>query len=268
MQDDNHDENGAARLRINFLINPKENQLYAKSDSTRSCPIILFHTRDENNVSTQGNVTPKVHNKITGPIYSADESQSLPTTDEGCSLKVKLQPCESIRPRRLDPIIFANHYPITFATFILIRKLVKQGTLKKENVVEILNSCSKCLLDSFNHRPSIRSNGSDSVSSAIDAAVSIGITFPPGNSTLCGGVAARLAALRDRIRASGSVVLPPSRAVMGPPFVPALEFLRGLVLDASISCVSRADVPDERLQRARSSYACREDSDEPPAQIW
>ncbi len=58
---------------------------------------------------------------------------------------------------------------------------------------------------------------------------------PPPNMEPChcGGVATRLAALRDRIRANGTAVLPPSRAAMGPPFVPALDYLRRLVLDAA-----------------------------------
>ena len=49
---------------------------------------------------------------------------------------------------------------------------------------------------------------------------------------LSASVADRLSALRDRIRADGRATLPPSRAVMGPPFVPALDFLRRLVLAA------------------------------------
>ena len=49
----------------------------------------------------------------------------------------------------------------------------------------------------------------------------------------CSAVAERLAVLRDRILAAGKAALPPSRAVMGPPFVPALDFLRRLVLDAA-----------------------------------
>jgi hypothetical protein len=59
--------------------------------------------------------------------------------------------------------------------------------------------------------------------------------------SICRGVLLRLAALRDRIRAAGRAVLPPSRAVMGPPFVPALDFLRGLVLDAAASNPAAGD---------------------------
>eukprot|EP00291_Cryptomonas_curvata_P007944 CAMPEP_0172181610 /NCGR_PEP_ID=MMETSP1050-20130122/17920_1 /TAXON_ID=233186 /ORGANISM="Cryptomonas curvata, Strain CCAP979/52" /LENGTH=114 /DNA_ID=CAMNT_0012854925 /DNA_START=379 /DNA_END=720 /DNA_ORIENTATION=- len=52
------------------------------------------------------------------------------------------------------------------------------------------------------------------------------------------GVLRRLAALRDRISAAGAAVLPPSCAAMGPPFLPALDFLSTLILDSDADAES------------------------------
>ena len=124
---------------------------------------------------------------------------------------------------------------VGLTAFHLINKLVKQGTMKPCEVVQILRCCSKSIRTPA---PGVhpRNDGdparSDSCHSDDSNAAVAHIHPPHYMRSLCIGVAARLAALRDRILAAGKAALPPSRAVMGPPFVPALDFLRRLVLDA------------------------------------
>ena len=118
---------------------------------------------------------------------------------------------------------------VGLTAFHLINKLVKQGTMKPCEVVQILRCCSKSIRT---RQPCLNPARSDSCHSDSNAAVAH-IQLSLYMRSLCIGVAARLAALRDRILAAGKAALPPSRAVMGPPFVPALDFLRRLVLDAA-----------------------------------
>jgi hypothetical protein len=56
---------------------------------------------------------------------------------------------------------------------------------------------------------------------------------------LCQEIELRLAALRDRICTAGQAKLPHSRAVMGPPFVPALDFLRDAVCSLAAAAPSQ-----------------------------
>ncbi len=57
---------------------------------------------------------------------------------------------------------------------------------------------------------------------------------------LCQEVELRLATLRGRICAAGKAKLPHSRAVMGPPFVPALDFLRDAVRSLAVAAAAEA----------------------------
>ena len=117
--------------------------------------------------------------------------------------------------------------PTALTTHTLVALLVKQGSVSPTEIVEHLQV--QVLAPCPAHGPQPDADDEDIAANRrlTDPAAS------PVDRHLCVCVAARLAALRDRIRACGSAVLPPSRAVMGPPFVPALEFLRGLVLDAA-----------------------------------
>jgi hypothetical protein len=123
---------------------------------------------------------------------------------------------------------------IKFATYSLICRLVKTGTIEPSEVSEFLRRCSAQNIDEINARlhfsrpqPIIPDTSTKSDTSMKNNDNSSGIT------ELCGGVAALLATLRDCILTNGTAVLPPSRAAMGPPFVPALDYLRRLVLDAA-----------------------------------
>ena len=114
---------------------------------------------------------------------------------------------------------------VAIATCKLVCRLVKQGTMRRSEVAEILFQESDSETSAF------------SLSQFDSTAYKFDIHERSRGQTekrdICNGVAARLAALRDRILAAGKAALPPSRAVMGPPFVPALDFLRRLVLDAA-----------------------------------
>jgi hypothetical protein len=121
--------------------------------------------------------------------------------------------------------------PATWATFALIKKLVKQGTMDQTQVIQILRICSRI----------------DKSSAAVDADAARSQCSLPGDvapalrdfehdtdiRSICRSVLLRLAVLRDRISEAGEAVLPPSCAIMGPPFVPALDFLHSLVLGAA-----------------------------------
>ena len=138
------------------------------------------------------------------------------------------QHLETMQQDWLDPAAFASYYPFAYATYCLVCQLVKQGKMSQVDVDQIVARC--CQANTCAH-PSVR----------------------PGTRPLCAGVAARLAALRDRIRATGTALLPPSRAVLGPPFIPALDLLRSLVLDAGGSASATAAdcgrAPESRKRR-------------------
>ncbi len=131
-----------------------------------------------------------------------------------------------------------NPDPVTWVTFVLVTKLVKQGTIDRKQVLEIiLKTSARIGVDagaSADAGPGASRIGPHEP--ACDAAAARPDSHHhPDTGPICRAVQLRLAALRDRIRAAGTAVLPPSRAVMGPPFVPALEFLRQLVVDAAAS---------------------------------
>ena len=111
------------------------------------------------------------------------------------------------------------------ATLSLIRALVKEGTMSPVTTRQILERSNACHLQCRASESSTESD-SDVVSAAMRCLENRDMRAH------CSAVAERLAVLRDRILAAGKAALPPSRAVMGPPFVPALDFLRRLVLDA------------------------------------
>ena len=157
---------------------------------------------------------------------------------------------------RINPIEFSSNYPITFATYCLVRKLEKQGKIKKSEVAEILQRCcerlpSRNLISSIDNAHCL-----DSKTRTAAAAVAAHCRLQPGVSSLCGGVAARLASLRDRIKTSGSAILQPSTAIMGAPFIPALDFLRTLVLDVA----KTAEVEPEAGPRKRRRTLVDEES--------
>jgi hypothetical protein len=111
--------------------------------------------------------------------------------------------------------------------------LVKQGTIQHKQAV--------CIIMHFSR--STAAPSCDTISAPHEAtkeadlvgaeASSPSAPTPERLRLLCAGILARLAALRERIQASGRAVLRPSNAIMGRPFVPALDFLRRVVSDVA-----------------------------------
>ena len=150
--------------------------------------------------------------------------------------------------------------PVTFVTNCIVCRLVKQTTICLFEVSEILQRLWKSLQQCNHYSTTCSQHSSQTQPEAYNTSIAPIPSHPqsctqPGFYALCSGVAARLAALCDHIRLNGTAVLPPSRAVMGPPFVPALQFLRGLVLQAA------AAGTDDGASSARKRR--RPDSDNP-----
>jgi hypothetical protein len=118
-------------------------------------------------------------------------------------------------------------------------KLVKQGTMDQAQVIEILRSSSRICNASappadtntlrLETTSSAEEIGCKTTESRRDSYSDIDIR------PICRSILLRLSVLRDRISAAGEAILPPSRAIMGPPFVHALDFLHSLVLSAAAS---------------------------------
>ena len=117
---------------------------------------------------------------------------------------------------------------VTLGTYSLVCKLVECGTIDRCQVTGILDE----LL-----RSRKASKGNTSSSKPLNVQPSPSSTEPFSDAErhvqaeIYAGIQARLDALSQRIRTSGRASLPPSKAVMGPPFAPALDFLRGILRD-------------------------------------
>jgi hypothetical protein len=197
------------------------------------CTIVNTFSSDEDDFCTTSISDPSSSAKLTAdhPIsfLATSHDRFLDNTKrsrDGCAAAdIDSHPSHLlIRTKEVD-----GPGPTTLTTHTLVTMLVKRGTLTLEDIEEYFRTHSQMHFcpahgpqpeaDDHDHSVPASPRPSDSPSNVVD-------------QHLCICVAARLAALRDRIRANGTAVLPPSRAAMGPPFVPALDYLRGLVLDA------------------------------------
>ena len=133
--------------------------------------------------------------------------------------------------------------PITMATYLLVCKLVEKGTIEKRDAVHILDMVSTKrdpLFESNTNKTLLIVGDNHSTSTIrVDAA-------------LCSGVLDRLEMFSNRIRSSGKAILPPSKAVMGPPFAPALDFLREVIREAIATETVNVVPPIETRKRMRA----------------
>ncbi len=134
---------------------------------------------------------------------------------------------------------------MTLATYTLICMMVKHGTIEQKQVIDIVRHYSSSPSTPFcDSTPTPAPHEKSKMAEHTEANGSRGSLPHLGlyeNRLLYAGIQSRLAALRDRIHASGKAVLRPSNAIMGPPFAPALAFLRGVVRDVAASASPAED---------------------------
>jgi hypothetical protein len=154
--------------------------------------------------------------------------------------------CEKLNPLKINPQQFPirtklldGSGSVTLATYTLVCMMVKQGTIEHTQVIDIVLHFTSSMAPPFLRQPTSRT-----VSKASDLVEAEGLSCNLSDiqlhehRLLCAGIQSRLAALRERILASGKAVLRPSNAIMGPPFAPALDFLRNVVREVSASAAA------------------------------
>jgi hypothetical protein len=162
--------------------------------------------------------------------------------------------------------------PALFATQSLISKLVRKGTLDISEIAEVLSQTARSGKDDAETPAAAAASPADpeprppadesepicvaaeydaAAASAAAAAEEARAEEARVNVLVCQEVELRLAALRDRIRAAGTAKLPHSRAAMGPPFVPALDFLRHAVCSLATSTSSTSSSTSTASKRRR-----------------
>lgn len=181
--------------------------------------------RQRNSSGCQPEATTSSNTECAAVVERASDSFiSVSETSETPGKIHKSATCK----RTEDKVVPNGPGPVTMATYYLICKLVEKGTIDKREVLDILKIVSnkKDLLFETN-----TTNSSVNVNMASKESADLVSNL---DADLSSSVLERLEMFGSRIRAAGKATLVPSRAVMGPPFAPALDFLRGVVRDAVI----------------------------------
>ena len=187
-------------------------------NQSHSETIVKDSIKRENNCESFCDRTP--FNNLSTYRSHHEDDQGLPCCNDTCYF---------IRTKEGD-----GPSAVVFATVSLINALVKKGTMSVKEARQVLEqSCSCGSLKSICSDPPRRRSDASESDCDITAATII-CSMQADIAALSIEVAGRLKALCDRIRSRGKASLPTSRAVMGPSFVPALDFLRSLILDAKL----------------------------------
>mmetsp|Transcript_31528 Transcript_31528/g.65964 ORF Transcript_31528/g.65964 Transcript_31528/m.65964 type:complete len:254 (-) Transcript_31528:67-828(-) len=121
---------------------------------------------------------------------------------------------------------------VTLATYTLVCMMVKQGSIEPKQVIDIVRHfSSSTAAPSCNPTP--KPHEAFQIAEAGEFSHTSSHLKLHEHQMLCAGIQSRLAALRERIHTCGKAVLRPSNAIMGQPFAPALDFLRGVVRDVA-----------------------------------
>eukprot|EP00291_Cryptomonas_curvata_P002329 CAMPEP_0172203482 /NCGR_PEP_ID=MMETSP1050-20130122/31314_1 /TAXON_ID=233186 /ORGANISM="Cryptomonas curvata, Strain CCAP979/52" /LENGTH=339 /DNA_ID=CAMNT_0012881713 /DNA_START=302 /DNA_END=1321 /DNA_ORIENTATION=+ len=210
-------------------ISIPSNEPDSSSNKPDSCSITESRARDLN-VSTQLEQTT-IFPERTNASTTHDDPKAHALSDQRSM-------------REFDARIFfrTEHRdrpsPATWATFALIQKLVKQGTMDHAQAFEIIRRCPRIgapVHADVTHHDAPRPSREFVCAKA---AAYCGSDHDPGIRPICCGVLLRLESLIDCISTTGAAILPPSCAAMGPPFLPALDFLSTLILDSDADAES------------------------------
>ena len=142
---------------------------------------------------------------------------------------------------------------VTLASYTLICMVVKQGTIERKQVIDIIHHFSLSTADPFCEKAPTPPQALESKTSKHLGIEGSGCISPHTElheiRLLCAGILSRLATLRERIHAYGKAVLRPSNAIMGPPFAPALDYLQGLVREISLSAAATEEAAARKRAR-------------------
>jgi hypothetical protein len=195
-----------------------------------------FLSSDSNEVSIDETSNLQAENSI-----SSDSSlQSLPNNRKRPRLEFQAtdfpslgmgDPEECFEPTNLQD----GPGPATLMTCALVMKLVANGSIRKSEILEILqsqqvrenadgNADHFASETDFGHSASI-------CGMAQEAATSKQTGQRPLDNQLCRSVQSKLSSLSSRITRLGRAILPPSTNIMGKQFVPALDFLHEALQD-------------------------------------
>lgn len=216
-------EHGAQRAREYDLDCTSSKRRRVQISTTSVCKV--FHCQDpEICIDCQKDVSSSAHNyRETDPIDNNHACLARFHEDNESTYHEKKDFFYLTKTKEQD-----GPGSVIIATVQLVNKLVKQGTMTIQETRHLLEKSCCCGMDAddFSRRCV---NSSESDCDVIAAIVLCGMQADI--SALSHDVASRLASLHERIRRCGKAVLPTSKAVMGPAFLPALEYLRGLVLE-------------------------------------
>jgi hypothetical protein len=156
--------------------------------------------------------------------------------------------CEKLSPLKINPQqlpirtkLLDGSGSVTLATYTLVCMMVKQRTIEHKQVIDIVLHFSSSMAAPFLRQPTSPLRTVSKASDLVEAegsSCNLSDIKLRDHRLLCAGIQSRLATLRERIHASGKAVLRPSNAIMGPPFAPALDFLRDVVREVSASAAA------------------------------